>query len=92
MGNSLFDRAEAARQLLRADPGVDRYELLALVCWPTEAVARAEPRPQACLTEAELARMAALAASGLSHRQVGERVGRPRSTVSAALRRLEQPS
>jgi hypothetical protein len=85
--SGLLERAEAARELLRRDGTVDRLLVLSFVLWPSQAVAEAAPsRGRRTVTDAEVERMAELARRGLSHRQIGERLGRPRSTVSDALR------
>jgi DNA-binding NarL/FixJ family response regulator len=81
-------RAEAARRLIQEDASVDRELAFSYVLWPTEAVEAALPGARGRnVAPAERERMAELAAEGLSHRQIGERLGRPRATVSDTLRR-----
>ena len=63
--------------------------LATYVLWPTEEVDAAVPGARGGnVSAAEAERMAELAAQGMTHRQIGERLGRPRATVSDALRRL----
>ena len=83
---ALLVRAAAARQLLAADPGLDRLELLSYVVWPTAALATVPPQ-RLPVTNLEAARMTELASQGLSHYAIAEQVGRPRTTVSMILRR-----
>jgi hypothetical protein len=85
--STLPERLEAALRVLREDPAVDRLLLLEQVVWPSQAVTAAVARRPQRLTDAELEHMRALSAAGLSHRQIGERLGRARTTVSETLRR-----
>jgi hypothetical protein len=89
MDTGLQARANAAVTLIREE-GEDPALMLALVVWPTPALEDAAPRPRNVSAE-EVERIAALEAEGLSHRQIGKQVGRPRSTVSAVLSRVRQP-
>jgi hypothetical protein len=86
--SSLADRAAAARQLIGEDPSVDPLDVLALVVWPTAALEAAEARKAQPVTDVELEAMRRLAAQGVPHREIGEQLGRPKSTVGWALRRL----
>jgi hypothetical protein len=89
MDTSPQARANAAVTLIREE-GEDPALMLALVVWPTAELANAIPRPRNVSAE-EVEWMAALEAEGLNHRQIGRHVGRPRSTVSAALSRVREP-
>jgi hypothetical protein len=85
-------RAAAAIDLLHRSPGaVDPALLLSFVVWPTPALEQLPEQPVACwhrrMGGDELGRIRELAAQGLSNYEIGRRLGRPRSTVSAALAR-----
>jgi Helix-turn-helix domain len=81
-------RMQALLRLIRDDPAVDRELAFSYVLWPTDAVEAALPGARGRnVSAAEVERMAELAAQGMTHRQIGERLGRPRATVSDALRR-----
>jgi hypothetical protein len=82
-------RANAAVNLIREEGG-DPALILALVVWPITSLEHAAPTPRNVSAE-EVERMILLEAEGLNHRQIGEQVGRPRSTVSAALQKVRQP-
>jgi Homeodomain-like domain len=86
----LLARASAARQLIAEDPDIDRLLLLSYVLWPTVRLAELPPRSRPPVTAVEVMTIRALAAQGLSHRAIGERVGRPRPTVSDILRREQE--
>jgi hypothetical protein len=80
-------RVQALLRLIRDDPAVDRELAFSYVLWPTEAVEAALPGARGRnVAPAERERMAEPAAQGLSHRAIGEQVGRPRTTVTGALR------
>jgi Helix-turn-helix domain len=83
----LLARAAAARQVIGEDPAADPLLMLSFVLWPPEGLTGVLPRRRPAVTHTEVARIFELAAEGLSHRQIGERVGRPRPTVSDVLRR-----
>jgi hypothetical protein len=87
--STLTERAQAAR-LLVAQGELTPEDALRLVVAPTAALEAATPRPRNVTAE-EIGRMVALEAQGLNHRQISRQVGRPRSTVSAALARVRQP-
>jgi hypothetical protein len=81
-------RIQAVRRLVEHDPRVDPLLALSFALWPTEAIENAPPPARGRgVSSAEAERMAELAAEGLSHRRIGELMGRPRTTVSLALRR-----
>ena len=81
-------RVQALLRLIRDDPAVDRELAFSYAVWPTEAIEAALPGARGrSVSSAELERMAELAAQGMTHRQIGERLGRPRATVSDTLRR-----
>jgi hypothetical protein len=82
----LLARATAARQVIRDDPDVDRLYVLSLVVWPTAALVAPTPARRGVTAE-EVARMVELDDGTRSHREIGELVGRPRTTVSMVLRR-----
>jgi hypothetical protein len=84
---ALAARAAAAHEILRADRGVDGALLLSYVVWPTAAMLGKAPPPPGRLTPELVERIFELAEEGhLAHWQIGERVGRSKSTVSAILR------
>jgi hypothetical protein len=81
-------RVQALLRLIRDDAAVDRELAFSYLLWPSEAVEKALPGARGRnVSAAETERMAELAAQGMSHRQIAERIGRPRATVSDALRR-----
>src|SRR5215218_3343385 len=84
---ALTARAQAAWQLIAEDGELDRFVVLSYVVWPSERLAGEPPPRQARASRAEVEQMVALEASGLSHRQIAERVARPRTTVTQILRR-----
>jgi hypothetical protein len=79
----LLVRADAARQLIAADPNVDPLSMLAAVVWPQSE--RLEQAKQRHVTE-DLERMRELRSYGLNHREIGDELGWPRTTISSALR------
>lgn len=81
---ALKARAAAAHELLGAEPGIDRLELLSYVVWPSPKVEHAAPRPS--WSEAERERVVELAAAGLNGYEIAHELGRPRSSVAAILR------
>jgi hypothetical protein len=88
--NTLEERAAAARVAIRQDPGIDRYELLSYVIWPTESVIEAVPRRSRSPRPDEVEHMAALRAAGLSDSKIARQVWWARASVTATLRRHEQ--
>jgi len=80
----LLVRADAARQLIAADPNVDPLEMLAAVVWPeSERLANAKRRT----TAEDLERMHELRSYGYSHLQIARELGWTRPTVTDALKR-----
>lgn len=85
--STLAERAEAAIELIRRGD-LDPVEGLALVIWPTQALKDTRATPK-YVSDEEAERMAAMVAAGMSHKKIGERLGRPRTTVTAVLRRTQ---
>jgi hypothetical protein len=57
--STLAERAEAAREVLRQDAGLDPHLVLALVVWPSQELRAAAPPRRQALTSGEVERMAA---------------------------------
>ena len=83
---ALLPGARAGRELVARDPVVDCLYVLSLVVWPTEELAREPSVRRVRVSADELARIREVAADGLTHYAIAERVSRPRSTVTEALR------
>lgn len=83
---AIIVRAQAALEVIRSDPRADPELMLSLVIWPPEgAEGIAAPRRRAVTWE-ECERIFTLAGEGLTHRAIGTRVGRSRTTVTELLR------
>jgi DNA-binding NarL/FixJ family response regulator len=87
--DGLLRRAEAAHAVLQRDSSVDPYELLALVLWPPESLARASATdtPLRYWSTEERERVHELHAQGLSQYAIAARLKGPRSSVAEVLRR-----
>jgi hypothetical protein len=81
---TLERRTKAARELV-AEGRLEPYVALSYVVWPTERLAMVAAPERRPVSLAEYREMRRLTGEGLSRRQVAERPGRPKATVTALL-------